>query len=50
MGHNPRDPANKKKCIYGGEKGLPKEISFWDSYEKLELMVPVEQYLVNYSS
>ena len=32
------------------ENRLAKRDKFWTSYEKLELMGPVEHYLVNYSS
>ena len=32
------------------EKRLAKRNKFWASYEKLELMGQVKQYLVNYSS
>ena len=49
MGHNPGDSANKKS-VSMEEKNLTKSDKFWASYEKLELMGPVEQYLVNYSS
>ena len=32
------------------EKRLAKRDKFWAFYEKLELMGPVEHYLVNYAS
>ena len=46
IGHNPRDPANKKG-VSMEEKRLAKRDKFLASYEKLELMGPVEHYLVN---